>query len=756
MSATIDVRSTASSIAQQFTSSCCHANVTPVPPRTKVGTHSIIMPFSCNACAKLYDVTTGKSCRINLVVESDEEEDNDDDEPGRRAKRKKTNGRPAELVREMLSMLLTGQMYSDYSKAAVVQNRQHIHHSTFERYLGKLLPWIEKLQDEMVELVRYLIVRYGETIDKLMLTNDFFWQIKGHYSPNGSGTICDLKSGGIISFRHYCRGKDSMSDRGGYEFTSAAMDAMGFGEMLAEVVQWMEEDVPLLLEEHDLDIQPRLAGCVLDGDASTNSLVPVVLKTAAGAGDTNYCKDFKCVKCTNHLGKNGGAQAFKIGHAVHKDCACPNRMTQAGTINARQPKLHRGCNTESHPLVKSYQRAISAALRGAKDRKDTAGYEGKSMQQLAIAGIEEMVNHLQDIHDGPGFLTGERRVCRLHPQTKEDGSPYISRQFNDCITFNLQMQAWLKQNIINCINDVVDPDLGAVCQNASERVGDVALQYRDKHTILGPTHYICSTGLAMAHVNNICIHKFRRQLAARGAIDSRIEAFDCMETRLFKLIGLPYSKHQATTWRAAVALRAKKSEYRQTTEYKRKRKVERAKLTVKRGAYRTDHAFKYKGATGGRAATGQGAAAHGTQGACTCTGQCMRNCPCRSEQQACTAACHAGRSCKNCTGMAGSSSGAGSSGGRHAWPQAEPVPPPLDATLIDRVIYYNFCGSGWAEGVVLEENEDVANEDDEGEMANYLVYYEKDDSDVYHLLLHDYYSSDANGPVDSWCLQSPT
>jgi len=140
---------------------------------------------------------------------------------------------------------------------------------------------------------------------------------------------------------------------------------------------------------------------------------------------------------------------------------------------------------------------------------------------------------------------------------KEDGSPYISRQYNDCKTFNLQMQAWLKHNIIDCINDVVDPGLGAVCQNASERVGDVALQFRDKHTVLGPTHYIASTGLAIAHVNTVCIHKFRRQLAARGLVDSRIEAFDCMETHLLKLIGLPYSKQQAATWRAAVAVRAK-------------------------------------------------------------------------------------------------------------------------------------------------------------------------------------------------------
>ena len=62
--------------------------------------------------------------------------------------------------------------YSDYITIAVACNQKYIHASTFNRYLAKLLPWIEVLQKETIELVRYLVVRYGDTIEGLVLTND--------------------------------------------------------------------------------------------------------------------------------------------------------------------------------------------------------------------------------------------------------------------------------------------------------------------------------------------------------------------------------------------------------------------------------------------------------------------------------------------------------------------------------------------------------------------------------------------------------
>ena len=39
---------------------------------------------------------------------------------------------------------------------------------------------------------------------------------------------------------------------------------------------------------------------------------------------------------------------------------------------------------------------------------------GKTVRETAIAKVEEMFNHFSNIHDGPGFYTGERRVCSSH------------------------------------------------------------------------------------------------------------------------------------------------------------------------------------------------------------------------------------------------------------------------------------------------------------------------------------------------------
>ena len=304
-----------------------------------------------------------------------------------------------------------------------------------------------------------------------------------------------------------------MSDKGGFEFSSKAMDAIACGEMLDELIQlWMEHDVDDLILKHDLEVVPKLDSIVLDGDASTNSLIPVVTQAALQASSSNeikYCDNVKIRPCTNHLGKNCGSEAASVGKEVHKSCDCPDRLTQTGSVNKLQPKLHRGCNEASHPLVKTWQRCCSAALRGAADWKAKPGYEERSLKSIVIQSLEEVANHLMNVHDGPGFSTGERRVCRLHPLTKDDGTLYYnSRQWNGCITFNRRMKQWLQKNVLDHLDEIVHPTRGGVCQNASERVGDVALQFRDKETDLGPSHYFCSSGLAVCHVQNVVIHVF--------------------------------------------------------------------------------------------------------------------------------------------------------------------------------------------------------------------------------------------------------
>ena len=149
-------------------------------------------------------------------------------------------------------------------------------------------------------------------------------------------------------------------------------------------------------------------------------------------------------------------------------------------------------------------------------------------------------------------MTGERRVCRLHEAAKSDGSTYVSRQYNDCGDFNLKMQSWLTSHVLDNLEEKLHPEEGGMCQNSSERVGDVALQYRDKISTLGPTHYICSTGLAIVHVENVVINRIRLDLAGDGLTDLKIEAWDTMESRLHDLIGLEYSQVQLTEWRHQV------------------------------------------------------------------------------------------------------------------------------------------------------------------------------------------------------------
>lgn len=67
----------------------------------------------------------------------------------------------------------------------------------------------------------------------------------------------------------------------------------------------------------------------------------------------------------------------------------------------------------------------------------------------------------------------------------------------------------------------VDNLRGAYTSNASERIGENALEYRDKATPLGPTHYLptttsrLSTDLAICHAIDTSIYKLLTQQARR-------------------------------------------------------------------------------------------------------------------------------------------------------------------------------------------------------------------------------------------------
>ena len=106
------------------------------------------------------------------------------------------------------------------------------------------------------------------------------------------------------------------------------MDSHGFELMLGEMVNWMEHEVPDLLEDLGDDTQPNLDGCVLDGDSSTDRFVLALQKKAGEAASTNYCSNMQVIKCMNHLAKNCAKNCvthplYEVGHRLHFKCTCP-------------------------------------------------------------------------------------------------------------------------------------------------------------------------------------------------------------------------------------------------------------------------------------------------------------------------------------------------------------------------------------------------------------------------------------------------
>ena len=62
-------------------------------------------------------------------------------------------------MRTVLAALLTGKMYIDVQKDAILKKLPYMHKNTFNRYLGVLTPKIEELTEETVDLIPYLVVR---------------------------------------------------------------------------------------------------------------------------------------------------------------------------------------------------------------------------------------------------------------------------------------------------------------------------------------------------------------------------------------------------------------------------------------------------------------------------------------------------------------------------------------------------------------------------------------------------------------------
>ena len=720
-----DAHTTARNIANATLSRCCKANLMPIAPAQTIGSHAMVFLFECEGCGETTRVPTGGKARLLLEPTGDEEEDarreeeeelddeEDDDGTTRRKRRKQkartqTNSRPRETMNLLVSTLLIGIGYQGYKDLCMAQQLKPVSNKTYDRMLTYVMPKIEKLAQETVQLVRYLIVRYGDymdgSIEHMIFTHDFFWLTRGHFSHNGTGTICDLHSAGVIAYRHYTQRDDKLSDAPTYDGTSKSMDAKSLESMLEEAIEWIEECVPKLLEELGDDTVPSLDGVVLDGDASTNPIVrarhEAIERKAAEAQKTNYCNNMHPIPCCNHLAKNAGKAAYEIGHRLHRTCSCSIKQTLDGEDYKSGQREHRGLNEESDAQVKAWQRSVGAALRSARARGSEPANAGKALRDVAIEGLEETFNHLRNVHSGPGVWTDEQRACRLHEPTKADGTSWVSSAWNDCPDFHREMAKWLKANVVDPIDDIVHPQQGAVSQNASERVGRVALKFRTKDVDLLKTHYVASTSLAIAHVNNIVIRNFRRAIARNGCVDDRIEAFGTFQQRLFELMKLPTTEAQRQAWDLAAEQQSKKSEKRKSRLGMSQRRQQRKAATEFRQSLRScGHTYKGDGGGGGGNSSSGCGSGKGVVGACTCTATCQRGCPCRIAKEACTGSCHPrSHACKNLPG------GAADTSSDDSFDDAMPLRelPELDAELEGQLVRFHYDGYGWLEGEISE------------------------------------------------------
>merc|ERR1712194_664384 len=127
--------------------------------------------------------------------------------------------------------------------------------------------------------------------------------------------------------------------------------------------------------------------------------------------------------------------------------------------------------------------------------------------------------------------TNNRIKCRHH------NSNDTSTIYWDCPKMIEDFQVYLTQNYIEKIHEIIHPVLGVVTSNIAERVGMVALTFRDKETYLGPEHYGLSTNMAPLHINEIGFRVIRDKLKQLGKEDAMLNGFRHWKAHLFKLIG---------------------------------------------------------------------------------------------------------------------------------------------------------------------------------------------------------------------------
>ena len=580
-----DARSLARDVVNKLCCSNCKGGLKPAAPVKPKGSMSLTLRFECGSCDADICVRTGDKVRLYKQPEALPKEF-DSDEEADEPKRSRGRGRDVATTRAVVGALFSGQNYSNFQNGCVAQNLSTPHEDTFKDYIDYFAPHIEYVTHMSVRLVRFLVsmIDEGEYLERgLLVTSDSFWAARGHYAMHATGTICDFRCGGILAFCHQHKQADKAHPEI-FEGTSGAMDAIGFAENHKSVCKWIEA----LNAAYDDDATWRGAnyrGVILDGDGSTQAQLDAMGPEWIPAGFIGF-------QCANHLAKNVGKKSYEVGHRLHLTCSCEVKKKANGEAYAKGARVHRGCNDASHPLVKAWQRGFGGALRSVLKRRaddEAAGRAPRSLQAHAVEAVEMCFNHLKDEHDGPGFLTGERIACSLHDL------PHTSTTYNDCPDYLEEMSKYLHANFFEKLETTISEDYGPVTQNSSERVGSVAIGFRDKDHHLLPTHYEVATNLAILQANQVVINCFAAaQLEDEGELWPRVERWQTYQYQICHSIGLTPTQPQLDAWSQAAMRRAKQSVRRKTEHFKKQRAQWRKDLTEKRKGERKDSKATYK------------------------------------------------------------------------------------------------------------------------------------------------------------------
>ena len=814
----VDLQSLARDISASFCCKECGAAVHPRGASTSKGSISTTLEFACVNCGDKRSIGGGAKVRLRLKPPSwdeggageaacgagsdedkedeeddDADDDNDDNERRRNRPRTFANKRSRSQVDAVLSTLYTGGGFQAYEDTCTHLGLKPLQRDAFYTYLSLLWPHVEALTEEYLAMGRIIVFKYGD-VGSFVATADAFWENRGLTSHNATGTICDSETGAVLEREHCCQRGDKLSGIVPYEGTPQSMDGYSFDVMLRRFVGRFEGESQLAAAAAERGIEPNFYGVVMDGDVTSetaldgetarrrsNALGKSVDAAAARFSQTNYCRDIKKLICVNHLAKRCGKQAYLIGKSWHTCCSCAVKLNADLRPQAKGQRLHRGCNSISDPLVKAYQRAMGAALRGALTWSAKPGYEGRALIDIAKQGVEEALLHLQNEHAGVGPFSGAPRHCRLHDHTAD--KPYTARNFNDCVDFNRDMERWVRDNVYNKLDVIIHPTRGGLSQNASERIGRCVLQLRSKLFAHFATHYCLSTDLGIQRAQSIVLEVVRRRLEAAGLpADLALERLRCPEVALRESLGLNVPERSRRKWEAQLLFRAKQSEMRRGVAFKRKRKVAKANLTQKRAARRAG-GHEYKGCLGGAAR-------------CGCKGGCAdRRCGCRKAGRQCTPRCSCKMACANGDGAANSSAAHAAAADQAAREARLGIsPPPADADGDDNdepeplehewlettesgdflwacegrqvltagtVILYKFPDFGWCIGHV--EKAASSRDSDFGDPSRrawWQVFYDDDDDPrlerdgeiACHALPRSDYCDSADADDHSWCI----